>query len=453
MENIEEFKRENEDKLLKYKYEERELIFVSYDYEMEFTLKQMRDYYDGVKHVIDHKLDYSIISHLTYNLNLELSHFHDVLSKYAKAFFYYLSVNRYDQNRDYWSRFQDEKEKIIALIDNFDDIRLFEIYAKHPGDVFAHCHLNFGLKDKYKPLLGLEKDLAIMNGVQLLKSLEKLLDLMDEELTGLKDEFLYENSEVFELVYDLNYVFYADKFWDKEHFRNHTARELMNNVTPDRLEDYYRHEIRTFKTNALGEVWERYSEDREKIAYELNRMKIDQSQWEFFFKYIFRFEELERWINELRNPESIDTADYPVSQWDCIFKDAIDVKKVKAILPKLLSDSFTRPNLFVVHKVFEEIDWLQDETDTHFIGWAKDIYGCTFSSNDFKPIKSAFKKRHFMDWTPRIITAGAIAKDYIELAQRLRKEFVKKMSGKNVLEDNISYFKKPDLYIQHKKWE
>jgi hypothetical protein len=226
-----------------------------------------------------------------------------VLLNYAKAFFYYLSVNRYNENYDWWNRFQEEGGKIKKLIDSLSDISLFEIYAKHPGDIFTHYILKIGPRERYKPLLGLEKDLAIMNGVQLLKSLEGLLVLMDSELEGLKDEFLYAAPEDFELVYDLNYVFYADNFWNKKHFRNHTARELMNNVTPERLEDYYRHEIRTFKDNEIGEVWENYSDDRGKMAYELNRKKIIESQWEFFFKHIFRLEELVRWIQELKTPK------------------------------------------------------------------------------------------------------------------------------------------------------
>ena len=121
------------------------------------------------------------------------------------------------------------------------------------------------------------------------------------------------------------------------------------------------------------------------------------------------------------------------------------------IVPYLLSNKFTKPKLFVLHKVLEEIDWLQDCADTHFLSWIGQVYEWESSANDFKSIDSRLKDSHTLDWDINTLTSASISKNYIDLANRIRREFVLELDGKIVMRDNKSYFLKDDLYIEHKR--
>lgn len=143
-------------------------------------------------------------------------------------------------------------------------------------------------------------------------------------------------------------------------------------------------------------------------------------------------------------------AEQSASPWDKIFKEVIDVEKVKAVLPRLLSNKSDIPSWFVVHRILEEIEWLEDEMDVHFINWVDDVYGWSANTKNFKHIQPAFKNTHSLDWDAKTITSAKIALDYKAQADTIRNEFVV-MDGRTVKSDNTYYFKKPDLYIAHKK--
>jgi 3-deoxy-D-arabino-heptulosonate 7-phosphate (DAHP) synthase class II len=100
--------------------------------------------------------------------------------------------------------------------------------------------------------------------------------------------------------------------------------------------------------------------------------------------------------------------------------------------------------------VLEEIEWLQDEMDTHFISWVDDVYGWPNKARNFKSILSELKSTHTLDWNARTITSSSIALEYKKLADKIRSHFVT-MNGRVVSADNTVYFKRPDLYIEHKK--
>ena len=135
--------------------------------------------------------------------------------------------------------------------------------------------------------------------------------------------------------------------------------------------------------------------------------------------------------------------EYSTSVWDKIFKDAIDLSKVKPVITSLLPNKPTAADWFVVHKIFEEINWLQDEVDTHFISWVDDVYGWPNKAKNFKRIQSEFKKNHTLDWDARTITSSAVALKYKGLADTIRNEFVT-ITDKRVVSDKRQYFKKED---------
>ena len=143
-------------------------------------------------------------------------------------------------------------------------------------------------------------------------------------------------------------------------------------------------------------------------------------------------------------------SELPVSPWDKIFKEVIDVEKLKAVLPKLLSNRSDIPSWFVAHRILEEIEWLEDEMDVHFINWVDDVYGWPANTKNFKRILPAFKNTHSLDWDAMTITSAKIALEYKAMADSVRNELVV-MDGRTVKSDNTYYFKKPDLYIAHRK--
>lgn len=308
MENIEAFKKEHSDLLLHHTFHDQAVLRAKFDYEVEYTIMQMKNYLYDVQHAREQNLDISVISHLTYNLILQLSHCYNRAVEYNDATRLFLVGDLYQLNYDHLNEFQKHSTGIRELIDNLNEISLFEIYQSCPGDIFGNHYKN-GLKIENKKLLNLEKELACMNGVQLLKCLVFLIELTEKELIDIKDGLTYKPYDFLGLVYDLNYVFYSDNYWvkEKDHFRSHvTKNELMGDVTPDGLTNYYREFLHDFKTNDPGRIWARFFEEKKDLAYELYRLPLSIDQWEYYFESIFKIEELKRWINEFRKPKQKD---------------------------------------------------------------------------------------------------------------------------------------------------
>lgn len=304
MENIEDFKRENKDFLLHHSFQEQKELRGQYNVEIEYTIKLMKNYLHDVQHVREQNMDVAIISHLTYNLNHQLLQCYYRSDEFYGATYLYLTGDDDEKNYKYLEEFQKYGNDIKELIENFDQISLFEIYQSRMSIVFKHPILELGIEGKNASLLKLERELAYMNGVQLVKCLVYLIGFMEKRLVSIKNGCMFEPDEELEYVYDLNYVYYADNYWDKKHFRHRVeTNELLGEVTIDGLTSYYREIVRDFKTNKIGETWDANYDNRGQIAYELLRLSINSDQWEYFFKNIFAIEELRRWINELKNPK------------------------------------------------------------------------------------------------------------------------------------------------------
>ena len=128
MENIEEFKRENKDFLLRHSFQDQRLLRAQYDMEIEYTMMQMRHYLEDVQHVREQNMDIAIISHLTYNLNHQLLQCYHRSEEFYGATYLFLTGDDDDKNYKYLEDFQKYGNDIKKLIDNFDQISLFEIY-------------------------------------------------------------------------------------------------------------------------------------------------------------------------------------------------------------------------------------------------------------------------------------------------------------------------------------
>lgn len=304
MENIEEFKRENKDFLLRHSFQDQRLLRAQYDMEIEYTMMQMRHYLEDVQHVREQNMDIAIISHLTYNLNHQLLQCYHRSEEFYGATYLFLTGDDDDKNYKYLEDFQKYGNDIKKLIDNFDQISLFEIYQSRKTIVYKHPILEIGIEGKHSSLLKLERELAYMNGVQLVKCLVYLIDFVEKRLVSIKEGCMFEPDEELEYIYDLNYVYYSDNYWNQEHFRNRVeTNELLGEVTTEGLTLYYREVVRDFKSNKIGEAWDANYDNKGQIAYELVRLSINSDQWEYFFKNIFAIEELRRWIQELKTPK------------------------------------------------------------------------------------------------------------------------------------------------------
>ena len=138
------------------------------------------------------------------------------------------------------------------------------------------------------------------------------------------------------------------------------------------------------------------------------------------------------------------------SPWDCIFHDALDVGKIKAVLPSLQSEKVDGiKRWFVIHKVLEEIDWLTDKADSHFILWVRDVYGWEWKTTDFKSVLPDFKKKSSLEWDAYTVKDEKTSLAYRALADSVRSAFVDIKNGKIV--DKTCFLRRPDLYIYHPK--
>lgn len=304
MENIEEFKRENKDFLLRHSFQDQRLLRAQYDMEIEYTIMQMRHYLEDVQHVREQNMDIAIISHLTYNLNHQLLQCYHRSEEFYGATYLFLTGDDDESNYNYLEEFKNYGNQIKEIIEKLNQISLFELYQSRKSIVYQHPILEIGIEGKYSSLLKLERELAYMNGVQLVKCLVYLIDFVEKRLVSIKEGSLFEPVEVLEYMYDLNYVYYADNFWNQEQFRNRVeTNELLGEVTTEGLTLYYREVVRDFKSNKIGEAWDANYDNKGMIVYELLRLSINSDQWEYFFKNIFAMEELKRWIQELKTPK------------------------------------------------------------------------------------------------------------------------------------------------------
>ena len=306
MVDIEEFKQSFKDGLLHHTFEEQKEVRKKYDVEIRHTLNLMNNYLIDVQHVMEQNMDIAIISHLSYNLNLQLLQCYKYVDEAYEVKHLFLYGEEYQKDYDNLNEYQKYGTEIKKFIYNLSQRNLFDIYQAHPGHIFLHPQLNIPIEGKNNSLLILERDLAFMNGAQIVKCLEYLIGWFEKQLITIKEGGLYDDNVTLQYIYDLNCVYYSDYYWDKEreHFRNHITNEiLINGVTIDRLYDQYRDIVKDFKTNETGKIWEKYSDDKANLVLELKRVHIDITQWEYFFKTLFQMEEIKRWINELKAPK------------------------------------------------------------------------------------------------------------------------------------------------------
>lgn len=150
---------------------------------------------------------------------------------------------------------------------------------------------------------------------------------------------------------------------------------------------------------------------------------------------------------------------YPLSPLDSIFHKALNLVKVKKAIQDIIimkgeegKFRISVKQTFILHKVLEEIDWLDDDTDTTFIQWYDDVYKWPWRTRDFKAVLSPFKKTPSASWNENMVKDANTGRDYRDFANYVRSQFVD-LDANGKITDKSEFLKlgsdgKP-MYIGH----
>lgn len=165
-------------------------------------------------------------------------------------------------------------------------------------------------------------------------------------------------------------------------------------------------------------------------------------------KYVVNESSKTEIVSPMEGNESID-AEVVIEDktLNLIFRDALDIKKVKEALSDVLVHKdesgkliFGQKNLvYVVYKFFMENDWLEKDNQTKFRKWMGDNFGEDFrcGKTHFDGIDKMYKKNSISQWKPTWTP-------YVTAAYALTERFMGK--------DNPQWekaFLKPNRYIAH----
>jgi len=161
----------------------------------------------------------------------------------------------------------------------------------------------------------------------------------------------------------------------------------------------------------------------------------------------------------LAEGSTINDIAYTLSPLDSIFHKALNLVKVKEAIQEIIiikgEESKSRLSVkqtFILHKVLEEIDWLDDDTDTTFIQWFDDVYKWSWKTRDFKAVLSPFKKTPSASWNENTVKDANTGREYRDFANYVRSQFVD-IDANGKITDKIEFLKlgsdgKP-MYIGH----
>ena len=150
---------------------------------------------------------------------------------------------------------------------------------------------------------------------------------------------------------------------------------------------------------------------------------------------------------------------YPLSPLDSIFHKALNLVKVKKAIQDIIITKgeegkfrISVKQTFILHKVLEEIDWLDDDTDTTFIQWFDDVYKWPWRTRDFKSVLSPFKKTPSASWNENTVKDANTGREYRDFANYVRSLFVD-LDANGKITDKQEFLKlgsdgKP-MYIGH----
>ena len=309
---IAELEEKYSDKPLLYDLEERSRVVADFYKDVIYLFERFEKYEEEVKYVLEHKLDVNIITRSTLNLTLIMHHLCESVSDYAYAIELYLMDENYDKNHDLWSAFKDARQKYVTLFESMEDNNIFETEETDGSDVLKRMFYEDEVYDKDEMLtdtgimLLRQDEVEKMNGEELLYCIDCLSHLFEDILCEIKNTSIKWKEDSLITIYERNYLLYAKCYWpvEERNFRPHIIRQrLKGNVTIDALERLRDEAIHEFEYNTVpGRIWRDYSEDITQMAIQMKEQKLNEEQWKYFFSWVFKLDEYDRWIEELRNP-------------------------------------------------------------------------------------------------------------------------------------------------------
>ena len=247
--------------------------------------------------------------------------------------------------------------------------------------------------------------------------------------------------------------------------------------------------IEEFKKNKLGKHWYECIKSQnglEKVGRFLinHRNTISEEEEERFFYLldeiciitdILKGNAAKYWLNVeyehmAESPEapiavqeeivmSEQSALLPSSSLDSIFHKALNLAKVKKAIQDIIimkgeegKFRLSVKQTFILHKVLEEIDWLDDDTDTTFIQWYDDVYKWPWKTRNFKAVLSPFKNTPSASWNENTVKDANTGREYRDFANYVRNLFVE-IDANGKITDKQEFLKlgsdgKP-MYIGH----
>ncbi len=293
--------------VLEFSLEYRGDFIKEHNEEMEYICSSLNHYYDDITHAVDLELSHSVASHLTYNLVLTLAKGLTSLTIYEYMCGAYYLDEDYDSVYEIWKSVKNSAEKILPLVDKLINENYFDEDIEEEmflSDILSpHCEK---LKNKER-LLNLHRRVALKTGQSLIYTLICYLRHMEQWLSDLKNGIYKGIEEDYDRVYQANYNLYKQEYWpnDGRNFRSHIENHIphFEQLSADYLARRLWGEQQDFEHTETGVLWRDYFEDKKDLYFEAKRIKLDEEQWKYFFKSICRFEEYERWIDELRSPQ------------------------------------------------------------------------------------------------------------------------------------------------------
>lgn len=310
--------------ILRYNLEERRQLIKDYYRNMERLFPRLSRYVEDVQYAMEAGLNSSVVSHLTYNLLLTISKAIKGLNTYDYIRSDYLLDDEYDKAYDIWRTFLDIANKIKEVISSIDDCYfdddidlhefLIEIIPPNLNNIVFGENVDVNSIDMERIDID-TRDLIVYItmassvGGGLLKCLKQTLQNTGGWLENLKNGLYLDYNEVedYDYIYLINYNLYKEVYWpnDGRNFRSHIESHIphFENLSDDYLARRLWDEQQDFEHTETGILWRDYFEDKKDLYIEAKRIKLDERQWKYFFKNICRFEEYERWIDELRTPQ------------------------------------------------------------------------------------------------------------------------------------------------------
>lgn len=297
-----------------YDIDERHQVITDFDRNIEYLFHQFEKYEEDVTYVLRNNLDVNIITRITLNLILIIQKLNESISDYTYAITLYLMDECYEKNRDLWSSFIDARRKLTDLFTKLQENNVFKVKTpKKEYVVIQKMFYDDAVYDRgeYLTKTGMykirEKGVEKMNGAELIICLSCLLEIFENSLGDLKNS-AYRYAPNMINYYERNYLLFAKKYWPQyvDHFRSHVeSHRLRGHVDISDLERLRDETIREFEYNStVGKIWCEYSDDITQMAFQMKDQKLDEDQWKYFFKELFKIEEYDRWIEELKNPAS-----------------------------------------------------------------------------------------------------------------------------------------------------